>query len=60
MKSTAADRDAKIMRLESTIARQEKQIASLIESLKQQAAVLGTVSDRLEKEQSKPRLVAHK
>jgi hypothetical protein len=57
VKSGASDRDTKITRLEVTIAEQQKQIASLTESLKQQAAEVRKVSARLEAER---RLIADK
>jgi phosphoribosylaminoimidazole carboxylase (NCAIR synthetase) len=57
VKSAASDRDSKIRRLKVTIAEQQKQIASLTESLKQQAAEVRKVSARLEAER---RLIADK
>ena len=58
VKSAAANSDAKITRLESSIAEQQKQIAFLTESLKQQAAEVRKVGALLETQRSTPRLMA--
>jgi endosialidase-like protein len=58
VKSAAANREARITRLESTLAEQQKQIASLVKNLKLHAAEVGKVSARLEAERSAPRLIA--
>jgi trimeric autotransporter adhesin len=57
VKSAAANSDAKITRLESSIGEQQKQIVFLTESLKQQAAEVRKVGALLETQRSTPRLV---
>jgi uncharacterized coiled-coil protein SlyX len=53
------EQDATIAQLKSAIAQQQKEIQVLTASLKEQAAQIQTVSDRLEKSRPAPRLVAN-
>ena len=58
VKSAAANSNAKITRLESIVAEQQKQIAFLTENLKQQPTKVRKGGTLLERQQSTPRLVS--